>query len=551
MSTTAEYPASGVRGRLGWSGLAAARRSLRAEHWLLGGIIVLAAVIRVVVLDNQSLWADEALTAYETRLSLSAMLHVVRTVEVTPPLYFVLVWGWAKLLGSGPEVLRALSAIAGIALVPIAYAATRELVSRRAGLVAAALMAVNPFAIWYSQEARAYMLLALLTGAAFLACTRALRAPTRGNLIAWALFSGLALATHFFAGFAIAPQAILLLWRHRTRATVIAAAVVAAAQLAMLPLAVSDTSASHGTGWIAKVPITHRIATTAVEWVAGNLYRRTTLADGLALGAALVLICGLLLWFGRGGDAEGGGDGERGGGVMVALVVAGCVLIGPLILAGLGQDFFLSRNAIPALVPAVTVVAAACTMPRLARVGALLAVLLFAGFATATAEIQTHPFLQRANWRLVARSLGPAAYPRAVLAANGTTAQALKIYLPGVAWAQPVTRKVLIAEIDVVGATKRIALAGEHALTGRGTIGVIRLPGSPVRDHRRGATVPRSIAPAGTRLLFRGRVANWVVARYLLDRPRWVSIASLARSAPRFFRHTPAALLVFTQPPGR
>lgn len=544
--STAQYPASGLRGLRSRHGFVVVRRSLRAEHWLLGGIIVLAAVIRVVVLDNQSLWADEALTAYETRLSFSAMLHVVRTVEVTPPLYFVLVWGWAKLLGSGPEVLRALSAIAGIALVPIAYAATRELVSRRAGLVAAALMAVNPFAIWYSQEARAYMLLALLTGAAFLACTRSLRAPTRGNLIAWALLSALALATHFFAGFAIAPQAILLLWRHRTRATAIAAAVVAAAQLAMLPLAISDTSASHGTGWIAKVPITHRIATTAVEWVAGNLYRRTTLADGLALGAALVLICGLLLWFGH-----RGGEGDGGRGVMVALVVAGCVLIGPLILAGLGQDFFLSRNAIPALVPAITVVAAACTMPRLARTGAVLVVLLFAGFAAAAAEIQTHPFLQRPNWRLVARSLGPAPYPRAVLAANGTTAQALKIYLPGVAWAQPVTRRVLIAEIDVVGATKRIALASEHALTARGAIGTIRLAGSRSEHDRPGATVPRSLAPAGARLMSRRRIANWVVARYLLDRPRWVSIASLARSAPRFFRHTPAALLVFTQPRGR
>lgn len=539
--STAEYPASSLRGLRGRSGFAAARRSLRAEYWLLGAVIVLAAVIRVVVLNNQSLWADEALTAYETRLSFSAMLHVVRTVEVTPPLYSVLVWGWAKALGTGPETLRALSAIAGIALVPIAYAATRELVSRRAGLVAAALIAVNPFAIWYSQEARAYMLLALLTGAAFLAFARSLRAPTRGNLAAWAVLGCLALATHFFAGFAIAPQVILLLWRHRTRATAIAAAVVALAQLAIAPLALSDTSASHGAGWIAQVPVTHRIATTTVEWVAGNLYRRTTLTDGLALGAGLILIGGLLLWFGR-------RDGEPGRGVTAALVVTACMFVGPLILGALGPDYFLSRNAIPALVPAATVIAAACTMPRLARVGAVFAVLLFAGFAAATAEIQTHPFLQRPNWRLVARSLGPAAYPRAVLAANGTTAQALKIYLPGVRWAQPVTRRVLISEIDVVGATKRIALASEHDPTGRDAIGTIRLPESPSAHHRPGATVPTSIAPAGTWLLLRKRVANWVVARYLLLRPRWVSIASLARSAPRFFRNTPAALLVFIQP---
>jgi mannosyltransferase len=538
--STAQFGAPPLGGP---SPAAAGHRPQRTELWLLGAIIALAAVIRIVVLNNQSLWADEALTAYEARLSLSSMLHVVRTVEVTPPLYFVLVWGWAKVIGAGPEALRALSAIAGIALVPVSYAATRELVSRRAGLVAAALMAVNPFAIWYSQEARAYVLLALLTGAAFLFCARSLRAPTWRNLTAWALLGALALATHFFAGFAIAPQAILLLRRHRTRATVLAVGVVGAAQLAMLPLAVSDTSASHGTGWIAKVPLTHRIAITAVEWVAGNLYRRTTLADGLALGAGLIVIGGLLLWFGR-------REGEPGPGVMVAIAVAACVFIGPLILAGLGQDYFLSRNAIPALVPAVTVLAAVCTVPRLARAGAVVAVLLFAGFAAATTEIQTHPFLQRPDWRRVARALGPATSARAVLAADGTTAQALKIYLPGVAWAQPVNRRVLLSEIDVVGATKRIALASEHTPTDRDAVGVIRLPTSRSRRGRRGATVPRSIAPAGTRLIFRGRVANWIIARYRLDRPRRISIAALARSAPRYFRHTPAALLVFTQPRG-
>ena len=70
--------------------------------------------------------------------------------------------------------LRAFSAIAGVAFVPIAYAAARELVSRRAGVLAAAFVAVNPLMLWYSQEARAYMLVAALSGASFMpfACAR-------------------------------------------------------------------------------------------------------------------------------------------------------------------------------------------------------------------------------------------------------------------------------------------------------------------------------------------------------------------------------------------
>jgi mannosyltransferase len=519
----------------GWQGLS-------AEHYILGGLIVLAAVIRVVVLTNQSLWADEALTAFEMRLPFTAMLHTVTTVEVTPPFYFVLLWGWTKLFGAGAVALRAVSAIAGVALVPIAYAATRELVSRRAGLVAAALMAVNPFAIWYAQEARSYTLLAAFTGAAFLAFARALRAPSGRNLSAWTTFSVLAVMTHFFAGFAIAPQAVLLLWRHRTRATAVAAAIVAAGQVAMAPFAIADTSAAHGTGWIANIPITHRISMTVVEWGASNLYRRTTLIDGLAAGIVLIAVTVVLLWLGS-------ADGPPRRGALVAAAVAACVFVGPLILAAVGQDYFLSRNEIPALVPVVTVLAAACTVPRLARAGAALAVILLVLFAAAAVDVQTHPYLQRADWRRVARALGPAVRPRAVLAAGGTTAQPLKIYLPGVRWQQPRTRRVWIDEIDVVGATKRLALASEHASGAAGVVQATHPPG--VLKRRRGAPLPSTVAPPGTRLAARGRVSNWIVARFVLDHPQWVSVGSLTQSAPRYFLHTPAALLVLIQPRGR
>jgi uncharacterized membrane protein len=527
-------------------GVTVAGRVLSTEALILGGLIVAAAVIRIVVLDNQSMWADEALTAYEMRLPFGAMLHTVTTVEVTPPLYFVLVWGWAKVFGTDPVALRAISALASVALVPIAFAATRELVSRRAGLVAAALMTVNPFVIWYGQEARSYMLLALFTGAAFVAFARALNRPSKRNLLVWTAFSVLAVLTHFFAGFAIAPMAVFLLARHRSRASAIAVAVVAAAQVLMLPFAIADTSASHGTGWIARIPLTHRVSTAVVEWLASNLYRRTTLADGLILGVVLIVVVVVLLWLGA-------GAGEPPRGVLIAAGVAACVIVGPLLLAAVGQDYFLSRNEIPALVPIITVLAAACTVPLLARAGAVLAVLLLAVFAAAAIEVQTHPYLQRPNWRSVAQALGPAVYPRAVLAADGTTAQPLKIYLPGVNWVQPYARRVLVSEIDVVGATKHIALAGSHPTGGGAVVSATHPPGgasAPPRT-RKGAPVPRSVSPPGARLVSRRRVANWIVARFVLNRPQWVSVNSLTRSASRYFRRTPAALLIFMQPRGR
>ncbi len=143
-------------------------RSIPAEVWITGVLVVIAAAIRIIVLDNQSFWQDEVLTAYEAQLPFGAMINTVVHVETTPPLYFVLVWAWAHIFGNGEVALRSVSLLAGIALVPISYLAGRDLVSPRAGVVSAALVTFNPFLIWYSQEARAYMLLAALCGASFL-----------------------------------------------------------------------------------------------------------------------------------------------------------------------------------------------------------------------------------------------------------------------------------------------------------------------------------------------------------------------------------------------
>jgi hypothetical protein len=61
--------------------------------------------------------------------------------------------------------------------------------------------------------------------------------------------------------------------------------------------------------------------------------------------------------------------------------------------------------------------------------------------------------------------------------------------------------------------------------------------------------VPRQVAPPGTKLLSRLRVDNWVLARFVLVRPKRLSIDQLIALAPRFFRRRPpsSALLVFTQ----
>src|SRR5438093_12555923 len=141
------------------------RRSALGTTHLVVALTLLAGVLRFATLDAKGFWEDEAATVFLVRSGFGHMLSQLATggTENTPPLYFSVAWLWAKAFGTGEVGLRSLSALLGTATVPLVYVAGRELVSKRAALVAALLVTVNPLILWYSQAARSYALLMLLT----------------------------------------------------------------------------------------------------------------------------------------------------------------------------------------------------------------------------------------------------------------------------------------------------------------------------------------------------------------------------------------------------
>src|SRR4029077_16358123 len=200
----------------------AVRESVRARSrafWIVAGLTVIAAALRFATLGAQAYHHDEIVTA--SRVLRDGFWHAMEAVgfsESAPPLYYALAWVWTQLTGTGEFGLRSLSALGGVATVPVAYLLGAELRHRRAGIAAAALVAVNPMLLWYSQEARGYALLALLTAVAALYFVRALAGGRRRDFTVWGVASALALATHYFAIFPIALEATWLLWRRGRRA---------------------------------------------------------------------------------------------------------------------------------------------------------------------------------------------------------------------------------------------------------------------------------------------------------------------------------------------
>ena len=418
--------------------------STSVEAWLLAGLTGLGAVLRFATLGSQSYWYDEAQAAHELHLSFSAMWSSMVGVETNPPLYFVTGWLWARVFGTGEVGLRSLSALIGTAVIPIAYLCGRELVSRRAGLVAAALAAVSPFLIWYSQEAREYMLLTALSGMSLLYFARAWRFPTGRNIALWGVFSGLALLTHFFAGFLVAPEALWLLYVIRNRAIAIAAGIMAAIECALVPLLVTHATQSL-LGFITATPLSTRIQQVPVAFGLGTLYEGPLVSYGLLAAAVLAGILIVLLLVGA--------DARELRGVAAAAALAACVVVVPLVVALLGKDYYIPRALLPAWIPLAVVIGAACTTPRLRIPGGILTAVLLTAFVLAQIKISENPQYQRPDWRAVARALGTSPGPRAIIAYDGTLAtDPLITYVHGVPWKQP-TGSVHVGEVDVVGYT--------------------------------------------------------------------------------------------------
>jgi mannosyltransferase len=386
-----------------------AARSRSRAFWIVAGLTALAALLRFLTLGVQSYHHDEAITA--GRILSEDFVDAMDAVgysESAPPLYYVLAWPWGHLIGTGEFGLRSLSALAGVATVPIAYLIGIELRGRAAGLVAAALVAVNPMLLWYSQEARAYALLVLLCAISLLYCVRALRRGAPRDLTYWGIASALALATHYFAGFAIAAEAVMLI-RRRGRASVRGLSIVALAGLLLAPLALYQASKAHA-DWIANFTLGHRFWEAASAFVVGetaDVIARPERPE-LAIVPLLLCVCAFVLLALR-------ADREERRAASVPLVVAGAMIGIPLMLALLGTDFVLARNLLPALVPLLLVVAIAVTMPAARRLGAVIAAGLLAYSLGFSVWASFDPGLQRPDWSTVASKLGEPESPRAIV----------------------------------------------------------------------------------------------------------------------------------------
>ncbi len=129
-------------------------------------ILLLAALLRFYRIEYQSYWHDEGNSLHLAGES-AALIIQSAAADIHPPAYYLALKLWRLGLGETEFALRGLSALAGVVLVALLYRLGRDFFGPGAALAAAALGALNPFLIYYSQEARMYALAATLGAASF------------------------------------------------------------------------------------------------------------------------------------------------------------------------------------------------------------------------------------------------------------------------------------------------------------------------------------------------------------------------------------------------
>ncbi len=181
---------------------------------LIVAITAAGLALRLADLGRESFWLDEAGRAAIAARPLHAIPAAVSVVELSPPLYHLLLHAWMRLVGDGDAALRLLSALLSAAAIPATYALAGDLAGRRTALVAALLASAAPLYVAYAQDTAMYALLALLALLSALGHARLFRhaAPPRGAVVLYAGPTLLALYTHYYAFLLLAAQNAYALW---------------------------------------------------------------------------------------------------------------------------------------------------------------------------------------------------------------------------------------------------------------------------------------------------------------------------------------------------
>lgn len=189
----------------------------RVDRRVLGLALLVGALLRVIALEHHSLWWDEAwqweVASAPTFPGLFDRLFNTG-ITLNPPLSHMISWVFLR-FGDADWLLRLPSVVFGVAGIGVIHGLTRRLVDAPTARMTAWVVALSPFHVFYSQEARLYTELILFSALSTWLLLRAVEGGGRWRWVAYAGSLVLAIYTHVYASLGIAAHGLWILFFHR------------------------------------------------------------------------------------------------------------------------------------------------------------------------------------------------------------------------------------------------------------------------------------------------------------------------------------------------
>lgn len=268
-------------------------------------VLLVGLAVRLVQIDREALWADETLTLLIANWPARYLLF--EPVDPSPGVYYLLT-KWLIPADAGVATVRLISVAGGTAAIAVIYGLGRMAFSQKAGLWAAALMALSPVMVDYSQEGRPYatlVLLVLLSALGLVWWIGEARRSRRG-VAALSLFAAaavLAFYTHFTSIFWIIPAVVAGYALTRVKGTsfhhrafLLASAAMAAAAFPEVLRIYERATLFGGFNWLANPGLRDMLAVCGDTSLPAGLWNGREGAGSLASAVGLILAFGVATW---------------------------------------------------------------------------------------------------------------------------------------------------------------------------------------------------------------------------------------------------------------
>lgn len=408
-------------------------------------ILLLGLALRLINLNGRAIWYDEAFAVLYARRSLADMIYGTVTrvggaaADVHPLFYYFSLHYWMSVFGQSPLAVRLPSVLFGALTVGLAYLIGRALWDGKTGLLAAALVALSPFHVAYSQEARMYALLGLAASAALYSFIRAWNSAQRRWWLAFGLCGGITLYAHNLGFLNILALDAWVLWQwlcSRRLSYFPELALSHALMLALfspwLLLVPSQLGKIEQSYWVQQ-PGPVELVQTLITFHTNLPLPGWAVPVAFFLSLLVATLVGVeLVRLHR--RAQRAGQGQPGpSGPGLSLLLLGALLpVAVLFLVSQVRPVYVIRALLPAALvyyQLIALVLARGLMPRPLKVGLSAAVLAFLllslGYHYTFAEFPRPPFAQAAAF------LGQAEPGAAVIHSNKLTFFPMYYYRPG------------------------------------------------------------------------------------------------------------------------